>query len=111
MTIRVRSQEGEVSFNHLSDVEHALQLGLVDATDEMQETGSSEWRKVGERVAPAKFQWKDHHHWYVLAGILTVAAVLGAGLLVIVFIISCHAIWLRYIRPHGRRHLSRQRLR
>jgi hypothetical protein len=112
MSIRVRSQEGEVSFTNMSEVESALHLGLVDATDEMMETGSSEWRKIGDRVAPAKSQWKDHYHWYVLAGILIAMAVLGVvGFLVVVFITSSHAIWLRYIRPHGRRHRAPRRLR
>jgi hypothetical protein len=46
MAYRVRTPDGELSFASLYDIERAYAQGLVDAGDEVQEDGSSAWRKV-----------------------------------------------------------------
>ena len=47
MAYRVRNPDGELQFASLYDIERAFAQGLVDENDEVQEDGSTTWRKAG----------------------------------------------------------------
>lgn len=51
MPYRVRTPDGELDFPHLADIAQAYSAGLVDPDDEVQEVGSTLWRKA--RTLPA----------------------------------------------------------
>ncbi|XXF75700.1 hypothetical protein P2318_21880 [Myxococcaceae bacterium GXIMD 01537] len=47
MPYRVRTPDGELDFPDMTDIAQAYAAGLVDPNDEVQELGSSTWRKAG----------------------------------------------------------------
>lgn len=51
MPYRVRTPDGELDFPHLADIAQAYSAGLVDPDDDVQEVGSTFWRKA--RTLPA----------------------------------------------------------
>ncbi len=46
MRYRVKTPEGELTYESFGEVEKAYLAGLVDPTDEVQEEGASKWRKA-----------------------------------------------------------------
>jgi hypothetical protein len=46
MKYTVRAAEGQLTFQSFGELERALWDGLVDPDDEVQEEGSTSWRKV-----------------------------------------------------------------
>lgn len=47
MPYRVRTPDGELTFPSLADISQAYTAGLVGPEDEVQEEGTSTWRKAG----------------------------------------------------------------
>lgn len=107
MPVHVRNTDGELAFRSVEEVRNALAAGLVDPSDEVRLSDAEPWRPVAEVVGrPSRWRWKDHYHWLVLAGVLTLLLVLGAGLLWVVLAVSSHALWMVTVR-RGRRQSTR----
>lgn len=59
MRLRVRTPDGELTFPSRAELVRAFEQGLVEPTDEVQEEGSSRWRRARElpelaHVKPAR---------------------------------------------------------
>jgi len=76
MRYRVRSPEGELMYETFRAVEHAVVNGLVDMTDDLQEEGSTRWRKVGAipelaRARPSGDQvWGGSQMLWILVSVI-----------------------------------------
>ncbi len=81
MRYTVRTPEGELTFKSFGEVERAWLQGLVEPDDEIQEEGSSKWRKASS--LPLLVQARRHGDavwggtqpaWIVVAIVLASAA-------------------------------------
>ena len=77
MPYRVRTPDGELNFPHLADVAQAYSAGLVDPDDEVQEVGSTTWRKASALPALAGTRAKARDTGRAQRRSVLVAVVLG----------------------------------
>lgn len=90
----IRGPEGEARFATRADVERALRIGLVSASDEIRLAGEEQWRPLASLVSANRPLWKEHHHWYALGAALLVAWMIGLRFLGLMIIFGSHALWL-----------------
>lgn len=100
MALRVRSAEGEVELPDRRALEQSVRAGLVAVEDEVRVSDQSPWVPVRSLVARPARGFRGNH-WYVFAGLLLAAWLAGFGLFGILFVISCHTIWLTTMAPRG----------
>lgn len=83
MGYRVRNQDGELQFKSFDELRDAYLHSMVGPEDEVQEDGSSSWRKAAAlpalaRLGKEKAALQDSSsRWYLIA---VGMAVVGAGL-------------------------------
>ena len=63
MRYRVRTPEGELSYESFGEVERAYLSGLVDPEDEVLEEGTTRWRKAGAIPTLAKARRSGNQVW------------------------------------------------
>ncbi len=106
MALTIRSADGELQVAGLAELERAARAGVVDGEDEVQLEAGQPWRKVREVVAPRR--WRDRvSPWYVIAAILAVELVAGAGLVVVSVTFTCFLLWHQWVRPRKDRRRMR----
>jgi hypothetical protein len=86
MRYRVRTQEGELDYESLGQLEQACVQGLVEPEDEVLEEGQGTWRKVASIPALARVKAASPRLGE-RAQVVTILAVvlLGVGALVLLF--------------------------
>src|SRR5262245_12968937 len=98
----VRNQDGELRFDGAEKFWLAVRTGIVGEEDQIRLGNSSQWLPLSQVPGRPK-RWWQINHWYVLTGILLLAAVTGAGLITYIFIVAMHGIWRVYVRRGGSR--------
>jgi hypothetical protein len=87
VSYRVRSKHGEIRLKTTAELKDAWDRHLIDPEDEVQEDGSTEWRKASAVPALASSVKQrtslldSPARWYLWA---LVVAIVGAGLLFII---------------------------
>ena len=100
MALRVRSAEGEISLPDRRALEQNVRVGLVEVDDEVRLSDEGPWVPVRTLVARPTKDFRGTH-WYVLAGLLALVGIFGGGFIAVLFVVSCHAIWLTVMAPRG----------
>jgi hypothetical protein len=74
MKYTVRSADGELTFRTFGELEHAYFAGLVDPEDEVQEEGTTRWRKASSfaalrRAPPLSSHEKQARAFWLFLGV------------------------------------------
>jgi hypothetical protein len=120
MTVRIRSDGGELTFKSLNEVRDALDVGMVSSNDHIQLGLQAPWIEVCAALAPRPGLWKPHYRWYGLLvsmgiaillmafhGIATVllaperVSILSGGVLDLLVVALSYRLWFLYVRRGG----------
>ncbi|MBX5482312.1 MAG: hypothetical protein IRZ16_10825 [Myxococcaceae bacterium] len=81
MRYRVRNEHGELTFESFDELKQAVRQSLVDASDEVQEEGSTVWRRADSlpRLMAAKQErpplMESEGRWYVIAALVLLVGI------------------------------------
>lgn len=88
----VRSKEGELVYGSFREVEQAWLMGLIDPDDEVQEHGTTRWRKAGKIPLLVQARRQGASVWKGSLMLLSVVGI-GAGSVAIYLLLKQEFLW------------------